>query len=644
VDGSNGVYLYTPTGGFPSQSFNASNYWVDVVFTTTVTSANQAPSAISDSYSMNEDAVFTAIAPGVLSNDSDPELNPITAMRLSDPANGQLTFNADGSFVYTPALNFNGTVSFTYRTSDGALTSDIATVAIAVNAVNDPPSANNQSVATIANTPLPIALVATDVDLNPLQYNLVAPPAHGSLSGTMANVTYTPAADYTGLDSFTFTANDGQADSNVATVFITVNVPAPIITTISPAIAAAGDPAFTLIVTGTNFVSSSIVRWNGADRTTTFVSSTRLQASIPASDLATAGMASLTVFNPTPGGGTSNAATFAINNPVPTLSAISPSTAVVGSSAITLIITGTNFVSSSIVRWNGADRTTTFVSSTRLQASIPASDLTSAGTANVTVFNPAPGGGTSNAATFAINNPVPAVSALGPNIAVQEDPAFTLIVTGTNFVNGAVVRWNGANRTTTFVSSTRLQVSIPASDLTTTGTASVTVFNPTPGGGTSNALSFSIAANQLANPRFELDANGDSRPDSWTSLSQFTRSSAAVHGGAYSGRHFAANNSSYNIQQLVSGLSGGRTYAFVGWTNIPATSDTFTYRLMILWRNSAGSTLRTDTVKTYTASTNGVWNQAAATLVAPGGTASAYVRMEVTSLNATIYADDFTLR
>jgi len=113
----------------------------------------------------------------------------------------------------------------------------------------------------------------------------------------------------------------------------------------------------------------------------------------------------VTVFNPAPGGGTSNAQTFAINaigNPVPTTTSLSPSSRTAGSTSFTLTVNGSNFMSSSIVRWNGASRTTTYVSATRLRTTIPASDIAVAGTASVTVFNPAPGGGISNARTFTI--------------------------------------------------------------------------------------------------------------------------------------------------------------------------------------------------------------------------------------------------
>jgi hypothetical protein len=278
--------------------------------------------------------------------------------------------------------------------------------------------------------------------------------------------------------------------------------PAPATTAIIPTSTSAGGPAFNLTVNGSNFVPMSVVRWNGVDRATTFVSPTQLTAAISASDIAAAGTASVTVFNPTPGGGTSNAQTFTINatggsNPVPVTTSISPPSATAGGAAFTLTVNGSSFINGSTVRWNGTNRTTTFVSSTQLTAAIPATDIATAGTATVTVFTPAPGGGLSNGQTFTINaggggNPAPVLSSLMPSSANAGGPAFTLTLSGGSFVSGSVVRWNGANRTTTFVSSTQLTASIPASDITAAGTASVTVFNPTPGGGTSAALDFIV--------------------------------------------------------------------------------------------------------------------------------------------------------
>ena len=188
--------------------------------------------------------------------------------------------------------------------------------------------------------------------------------------------------------------------------------PAPVITSLSPNAVAAGSADFTLTVNGASFVSGSVVNWNGSARTTTFVNATQLQAAIAEADVAVAGTAAVTVFSPAGGGSTSAAVTFTISapNPAPSITSLSPSTATAGSGAFTMTVNGTGFVSGSVVNWNGAARSTTFVSATRLQASIAAADVATAGTASVTVFNPAPGGGTSSVASFTIAAATPAIT------------------------------------------------------------------------------------------------------------------------------------------------------------------------------------------------------------------------------------------
>lgn len=175
----------------------------------------------------------------------------------------------------------------------------------------------------------------------------------------------------------------------------------PTLTVLSPASANAGGSAFTLSVTGTNFYSGSIVKWNGVARTTTYVSDTQLNAAISAADIASAGSASITVTNPV--GITTAALTFNINNATPTLATISPSSKVTLSPGFTLSVTGSNFVSTSVVKWNGASLTTTFVDSSHLNATVPAGNLTTAGSFPITVFTPAPGGGTSSALNFNVS-------------------------------------------------------------------------------------------------------------------------------------------------------------------------------------------------------------------------------------------------
>lgn len=283
--------------------------------------------------------------------------------------------------------------------------------------------------------------------------------------------------------------------------------PAPTLTTLSPTNASAGSAPVNLTVTGTNFTPSSTIRWNGSDRATTYLSGTQLQTQIASTDLAAQGTASVTVFTPAPGGGSSNTLNFTItapaNNPVPVVTALNPATRSANSGAFTLTVNGSNFAPSAVVRWNGSSRTTTYVSANQVQAQINAADIAATGTANVTVFNPAPGGGTSGTIPFTVTaatNPVPTLTSIAPASATAGASAFTLTVNGSNFVSGSVVRWNGSNRTTSFVSATTLTAAISAADIAASGSNTVTVFTATPGGGTSAGQTFIVNTPSQVNP------------------------------------------------------------------------------------------------------------------------------------------------
>src|SRR5712692_189755 len=292
--------------------------------------------------------------------------------------------------------------------------------------------------------------------------------------------------------------------------------PAPTISSISPSSAAAGSPAFTLTVNGSNFASGATVQWNGTSRPTTFSTTNRLTASISAADVSAGGLPQVTVANPGQGPA-SSAIAFEIDNPASQLSSVSPATVVVGGAGFTLSVTGSSFVSSSVILWNGTTRPTTFVNSTQLTAAIPASDLalSSAGQAQITVFNPSPGGGESNPLSVAINNPQPQVTSLSPSSLQAGAAPFTLTVNGSNLVQGATVQWNGNARATQFVSVSQLTASIPASDVSAQNTAQVSVFNPTPGGGTSSSLPFTIQP-LTSNPLPAISSLSDtSAPTGW---------------------------------------------------------------------------------------------------------------------------------
>jgi hypothetical protein len=128
---------------------------------------------------------------------------------------------ANRTITLNPALNKSGSATVTLTVTDGEL-SDSSQFILAVTPVNDAPVAQSQTLTTNANTPLNITLPASDIENNALTYSIVTAPTHGTLSGTGANRTYTPTANYSGTDSFTFRANDGSANSNTATINLTV--------------------------------------------------------------------------------------------------------------------------------------------------------------------------------------------------------------------------------------------------------------------------------------------------------------------------------------------------------------------------------------------------------------------------------------
>jgi len=177
------------------------------------------------------------------------------------------------------------------------------------------------------------------------------------------------------------------------------NVELPVISGLSPGSVPAGAGGFTLTVNGENFTGDSTVKWNDVTKPTTFVSPTQLAVSISSADVAVEGTTLVTVSG---AGGTSNQAAFTVNPPVPALTALEPSTTEAGGHDFVLTINGGSFVSGSVVLWNGLARPTTFVSSSRLAATISMADIASPGTAAITVSS---SNGMSNSVTFTIQPP-----------------------------------------------------------------------------------------------------------------------------------------------------------------------------------------------------------------------------------------------
>ena len=220
----NGSYTYTPNlnfSGNDSFTFRANDGTSNsntATISITVTAVNDAPVATPGTLIGNED---TAMAATALATDVDSAT--LTFAVVNQPAHGSVSMAANGGFVYTPSLNFNGTDTFTFRANDGLADSNAATISITVNAVNDAPVANNGSAIGNEDTPIAGTLAAVDVDSGALTFAMISQPAHGSVViAANGGYTYTPSLDFNGSDSFTFRANDGALNSNVATVSITV--------------------------------------------------------------------------------------------------------------------------------------------------------------------------------------------------------------------------------------------------------------------------------------------------------------------------------------------------------------------------------------------------------------------------------------
>ncbi|MEQ1574127.1 MAG: Ig-like domain-containing protein [Vicinamibacterales bacterium] len=168
---------------------------------------------------------------------NDPEGGLLTYTVVSGPSHGTLSGSAP-DLIYQPAVNYNGSDSFTFRASDGLANSNTATVSIAVQAVNDAPLASGESYTIQAGGTLAVnapGVLGNDADIDggTLSAQLVAVPAHGALTlAANGSFTYAPTVGYAGPDAFTYQAGDGQAASAPVTVSLTVTPavpPAPVV-------------------------------------------------------------------------------------------------------------------------------------------------------------------------------------------------------------------------------------------------------------------------------------------------------------------------------------------------------------------------------------------------------------------------------
>ncbi len=190
--------------------------------TVTVTNVNDPPTADDDAFTVNEDSSNNSLA--VLVGDADPEGNPLVVDSVSDPPHGTAVDN-NSNILYTPEANFFGTDTFTYTITDYRGGYATATVTVTVRNVNDPPVAGDDSFTVnedSSNNVLDVLDGDTDLDGNPLQVASVNDPPHGTGVDNNTDILYTPDANFTGTDTFTYSISDGQGGSDTAAVTVTV--------------------------------------------------------------------------------------------------------------------------------------------------------------------------------------------------------------------------------------------------------------------------------------------------------------------------------------------------------------------------------------------------------------------------------------
>jgi hypothetical protein len=266
-------------------------------------------------------------------------------------------------------------------------------------------------------------------------------------------------------------------------------------------------------------------------------------AAIGAADLASGADIAVTVRS-ADGKSASQSRAFTIINPAPTLGSLQPESTATLSGLSEVLVHGHGFVPTSVVSFGGQQRATAFGDSTTLHATPVASDLSAGSVIVVAVSNPPPGGGTSGALNLTVLNPAPLPIGLSPAAASAGGGTFTLTVSGSKFAIGAVVTWNGLDRTTSVVGSGTLTADIGAGDIAASGLNAVRVRNPGPGGGTSSPLLFTVGT--------------PSRTDSATPIATLSLTTSYLVSDAGSGIIYAAATDSI---VAINGSTGAVAFA-----------------------------------------------------------------------------------
>ncbi|HEX9983405.1 MAG TPA: IPT/TIG domain-containing protein [Thermoanaerobaculia bacterium] len=262
----------------------------------------------------------------------------------------------------------------------------------------------------------------------------------------------------------------------------------PQVTSITPNAVAVNSPDTTIRVVGNNFAPTAVVLVDNVVVATTYIDYQNLDAVVPASRMRTGGTANITVRNPNNNQPSFPPAQLTISaQPItPVLTALDPNRVTEDGPSFTLRLLGRNFDTRSRVFLDNTERPIDFVSSQEIRVNVLASVISAPKTINVTVLNP--GNLRSNALPLIVESRnLPVIDSLVPNTVRANSGTATITINGQRFTENSVVRINGIGRSPEFVSSTRLRLTLNATDLNQPGEKSITVVNGGTGGGESNA-------------------------------------------------------------------------------------------------------------------------------------------------------------
>jgi outer membrane protein assembly factor BamB len=446
-----------------------------------------------------------------------------------------LTANGSG-YTTSSVLKWNGTALTTNYVSATSLTatipaSDLATPATVSVTVADTSSGNagsavvqftirDQTAPTIVSlAPSTLTAGGPNFQLTVIGTNFAA-TAKVLWNGTAIPTTFDSATQLTAQVTAAQIANPGNVavtilndvaaggTSNVSTFTVMRMPPAPTLTTVSPT----SLPAFStgvLTLTGTGFTTSTLVLFNSLVQASTYVSSTQITLG-PMTFAYATGTTQVTVEDPASGYVPSNAVALDITQAVPVVAAVAPATVVAAQAALPLTVSGQYFTPTAVVYFNGSSRSTTLNNQGQLVAQLSAQDVAVAGTANITVEDPASSNVPSNSINFVIQ-PLPplALTSLSPSKVPAGNAAFTLTVFGTGFTTSSTVALNGTVLKTTYGSASTLSAAVGAAQVASVGSSSVTVVNPANQGGTSAPLTLTITAPSIDAVSYQI-TNGHS--------------------------------------------------------------------------------------------------------------------------------------